>query len=72
VTEAIVAPAVQICAFALGCAAIHAARDHADVLTRLLTIGVVASTVLLLLVAALDFAPDTGATFDEISVYAGS
>jgi hypothetical protein len=72
VTEAIVAPAVQICAFALGCAAIHAARDHADFLTRLLTAGVVASTVLLLLAASLDLAPDAGAIYDEISVYAGS
>ena len=64
------APAAQALAFMLGCAVIHAARAHAEVLTRLLAAAAVATAVLVLLVASLDCAPEAGETFDEVSVYA--
>lgn len=65
-------PAAQACAFVLGCAVIHAARAHAEILTRLLAVAAVATAVLLLLVASLGYAPGPDETFDEVSVYAAS
>ncbi|MEE7451156.1 hypothetical protein MRF4_27105 [Methylobacterium radiotolerans] len=70
-SAAIVAPVTQLCAFLLGCALIHAARAHADLITRLLTVAAVGAAVLVLLVASLDVAPD-GGTFDEVTVYSAS
>lgn len=69
-TTALATPAVQACAFVLGCAVIHAARAHAEILTRLLVAAAVTMAVLLLLVASLDSAPGPDETFDAISVYA--
>jgi membrane associated rhomboid family serine protease len=69
VTASFTAPAAQLCAFVLGCAVIHAARAHAEILTRVLA---VAAAVLVLLVACLDYTPGAGETYDEISVYAAS
>ena len=64
------APAAQICAFALGCALIHAARAHAAALTRLLT-GVLAIAAAGVLIAANAFTlKKQQARFDEITVYA--
>ncbi|MGT2478441.1 hypothetical protein ACU4GR_05025 [Methylobacterium oryzae CBMB20] len=71
-TTALAMPAAQACAFVLGCAVIHAARAHAETLTRLLAAAAVATAVLLLLVASLDYAPGPDETFDEVSVYAAS
>ena len=71
-TTALVAPAAQALAFVLGCAAIHAARAHAAMLTRLLAAVAVAAAVLVLLVASLDYAPESEETFDEVSVSAAS
>ena len=71
-TAVLVTPAAQACAFVLGCAVIHAARAHAEILTRLLAAAAVATAVLGLLVASLDYAPGPDETFDEVSVYAAS
>ncbi|WP_243997262.1 hypothetical protein [Methylobacterium sp. E-005] len=65
-------PAAQACAFVLGCAVIHAARAHAELLTRLLVTAIVAAAVLLLLAASLTYASDADATVDEVSLYAAS
>ncbi|MET3411455.1 MULTISPECIES: hypothetical protein [unclassified Methylobacterium] len=70
-TAALAAPVTQVCAFVLGCALIHAARAHADRITRLLAVTAVGAAVLVLLVASLDDAPE-GGTFDEVTVYAAS
>ncbi|MBP1184105.1 hypothetical protein [Methylobacterium sp. PvR107] len=72
VTAVLVTPAAQACAFVLGCAVIHAARAHAEILTRLLGAAAVAAAVLVLLVASMDYAPEPDETFDEVSVYAAS
>jgi hypothetical protein len=72
VTAALANPAAQACAFVLGCAVIHAARAHAELLTRLLVTAVIGATVLLLLAASLTYAPGADETFDEVSVYAAS
>lgn len=72
VTASFTAPAAQLCAFVLGCAVIHAARAHAEILTRVLAAAAVAAAVLVLLVACLDYTPGAGETYDEISVYAAS
>lgn len=71
-TVALANPAAQACAFMLGCAVIHAARAHAELLTRLLVTAIIGATVLLLLAASLTYAPGADATFDEVSVYAAS
>jgi hypothetical protein len=72
VTPGLATPAAQACAFVLGCAVIHAARAHAEILTRLLAAVAVAAAVLVLLAASLDYAPGPDETFDEVSVYAAS
>jgi hypothetical protein len=73
VTTALANPAAQACcAFMLGCAVIHAARAHAERLTRLLVAALIGTTVLLLLAASLTYAPGPDETFDEVSVYAAS
>ncbi|AWN36742.1 hypothetical protein [Methylobacterium radiodurans] len=61
------APLVQVCAFALGCALIHAARRHAAIVTAVLATVAVASALLLLLVASVASAPDADA-IDPISI----
>lgn len=66
----LIAPAGQVCAFALGCALIHAGRAHADVITQLLTGVAVVATALVLIEAAVVFAPDPQERFDELSVHA--
>ncbi|MGH1590032.1 hypothetical protein ACRBEV_18985 [Methylobacterium phyllosphaerae] len=71
-TTALAMPATQVCAFVLGCAVIHAARAHAEQITRLLAVAAVGAAVLVLLVASLDYAPEAGETFDEVTVYAAS
>ncbi|SDN67245.1 hypothetical protein SAMN05216360_11088 [Methylobacterium phyllostachyos] len=71
-TAALASPAAQVCAFVLGCAVIHAARAYADLLTRLLIAAFIGVSVLVLLAAALTYAPGADATFDEVSVYADS
>jgi hypothetical protein len=64
------APAVQVCAFALGCAVIHAARAYAAAVTHVLVgVAVIAATTLLL-VASLNVAPEHEPPFDEMSVFA--
>ncbi|KAA0119912.1 hypothetical protein CIW48_26360 [Methylobacterium sp. P1-11] len=70
-TPVLATPVTQVCAFLLGCAVIHAARAHADRITRVLGVAVVGAAVLVLLVASLDYAPE-GGTFDEVTVYAAS
>ncbi|MCJ2022476.1 MULTISPECIES: hypothetical protein [unclassified Methylobacterium] len=65
-------PAAQACVFMLGCAVIHAARAHAERLTRLLVAALIGASVLLLLAASLTYAPGADETFDEVSVYAAS
>jgi len=72
VTTALVAPAVQACVFALGCAVIHAARGHAEILTRMLVAAVIVAAVLVLLVASLACAPEADEVLDPIPVSAGS
>ncbi|MGU3664897.1 hypothetical protein ACLBX9_11985 [Methylobacterium sp. A49B] len=71
-TAVLAAPAAQALAFVLGCAVIHAARAHAEMVTRLLAATAVAAAVLVLLVASLDSAPGADEIFDEVSVYAAS
>lgn len=70
-TAALAAPVTQVCAFVLGCALIHAARAHADRITRLLAVTAVGAAVLVLLVASFEYAPE-GGTFDEVTVYAAA
>ncbi|MGV7034312.1 hypothetical protein [Methylobacterium symbioticum] len=65
------APAAQICAFALGCALIHAGRRHAAALTALLSVLAVLAALLVLLGAAAVTAPDAEAAMDEVSLYEG-
>jgi hypothetical protein len=66
----LIAPATQACAFALGCALIHAARAHAAAITHLLTGAAVIAAALVLIEAGITFAPDPRERFDEISVHA--
>ncbi|MBA9066115.1 hypothetical protein GGQ91_005539 [Methylobacterium fujisawaense] len=70
-TAAFATPAAQLCIFLLGCAVIHAARAHADLITRPLAVAAVAAAVLVLLVASLDHAPEDE-TFDAVAVYGAS
>ncbi|MGH1587846.1 hypothetical protein ACRBEV_05190 [Methylobacterium phyllosphaerae] len=69
-SASLIAPAAQVCAFALGCAVIHAARAHAAAVTQLLTMVVVIAAALLLIEATVTFAPNPEERFDELSVYA--
>ncbi len=61
------APLAQVCAFALGCALIHAARRHAAIVTALLAAVAVAAALLLLLAASVASAPDAD-LIDPISI----
>lgn len=65
-------PAAQVCAFALGCAVIHAARGHAEILTRVLAAAAILAAVLVLLVASLDCAPEADAVMGPSAVSAAS
>lgn len=65
------APAIQICAFALGCVLIHAGRRHAQALTALLTAVAVLAALLVLLGASSLTAPDADAVSDEVALYEG-
>lgn len=67
----VTASAAQVCAFALGCALIHAARAHATLVTRLLRGVAVALAVIVLLAGSLVLGRDDG-TFDEITVFAAA
>jgi hypothetical protein len=68
-TTSLIAPAAQACAFALGCAVIHAARAHALVLSRLLAAMAVLTAILVLLSASLARAPDDAMSLDDITTY---
>ncbi|GJD59224.1 hypothetical protein [Methylobacterium dankookense] len=66
------APAIQICAFALGCALIHAGRRHARALTAVLAVLAVLAALLVLLGASAVTAPDADAAImDEVALYEG-
>jgi hypothetical protein len=66
----LIPPAAHVCGFALGCALIHAARAHAAAITHLLLGVAVIAAALVLIEAAIIFAPDPQERFDEISVHA--
>jgi hypothetical protein len=68
-TASLIAPAVQVCAFALGCAMIHAARAHAVALSRVLTAMAVVMAALVLLGASLACAPDDAMSLDGITTF---
>ena len=69
--SALSAPAIQICAFALGCALIHAGRRHAEALTALLAAVAVLVALLVVLGASALTAPDAEAAMDEVMLYEG-
>jgi hypothetical protein len=69
-TASLIAPAAQICMFALGCALIHAARAHAAVVTQVLTGAAMVTAALALIASTMIYAPDDQAQLDEITVYA--
>jgi hypothetical protein len=64
------APTVQVCAFAAGCAAIHAARAHAAAVTYLLVAAAAVVATALSFVVALNIAPDHEPPFDEMMLFA--
>ena len=68
-TTSLIAPAAQVCAFALGCAMIHAARAHALALSRMLAATALVIAILVLLGASLACAPDDEMSLDEITTY---
>ena len=68
-TTSLIAPAAQVCAFALGCAMIHAARAHALALSRMLAATALVIAILVLLGASLAGAPDDEMSLDEITTY---
>ena len=68
-TTSLIAPAAQVCAFALGCAVIHAARAHALAISRVLAATALVVAVLVLLGASLACAPDDGMSLDDIAIY---
>ena len=68
-TMSLIAPAAQLCAFALGCAVIHAARAHALAISRLLIATALVVAVLVLLGASLACAPGDEMSLDEITTY---
>ncbi|MGH1587838.1 hypothetical protein ACRBEV_05150 [Methylobacterium phyllosphaerae] len=61
---------VQVCAFALGCAVIHAARAYAAAVTYLLVAVAAIAATALSLVVSLTVAPDHDPPFDEMMVLA--
>jgi len=68
-TASLIAPAAQVCAFALGCAVIHAARRHAAAVSRVLVATAIVAAALVLLGASLAHAPDDGLSLDDITTY---
>ncbi|WP_375453994.1 hypothetical protein [uncultured Methylobacterium sp.] len=62
-------PATQVCAFALGCALIHAARAYATTVARVLTGLAILAAVLVLLGASLARAPDDDLATDGITIF---
>jgi hypothetical protein len=68
-TASLIAPAAQVCAFALGCAMIHAARAHAAAVSRVLTALAIVAAALVLLGASLACAPDDEMSLDDITTY---
>lgn len=68
-TTSLIAPAAQVCAFALGCAMIHAARAHALAVSRMLAATALVIAILVLLGASLAGAPDDEMSLDEITTY---
>lgn len=70
-TTSLIAPAAQVCAFALGCAVIHTARAYAAAVSRVLAAVAIAMAVLVLLGASLACAPDDE-SLDDITVFNGA
>jgi len=68
-TTSLIAPAAQVCAFALGCAVIHAARAHASAVSRVLAAMAIVTAVLVLLGASLICAPDDDMRLDDLTTY---
>jgi hypothetical protein len=68
-TASLIAPAAQVCAFALGCAMIHAARAHAVAVSRVLAAMAIVAAALVLLGASLACAPDDAMSLDDITTY---
>ncbi len=68
-TASLIAPATQICAFALGCAVIHAARAHALALPHVLAAVAVVTALFVLLSASLARASDDAMRLDGITTY---
>lgn len=64
------APTVQVCAFALGCAVIHAARAYAAAVTHVLTAIAAIMAAALSLFVSLNVAPEHEPPFDEMAVFA--
>lgn len=69
-TTSMIAPAAQVCAFALGCAAIHNLRAHAALIAHLLTGAMIITAAFVLLEATVIYTPDDKTHFDEITIYA--
>lgn len=68
-TTSLIAPAAQVCAFALGCAMIHAARAHAAAVSRVLAAMAIVAAALVLLGASLACAPDDAMSLDEFTTF---
>ncbi|SFM35040.1 hypothetical protein [Methylobacterium pseudosasicola] len=68
-TTSLIAPAAQVCAFALGCAVIHAARAHAAAVSRVLAVTAIVAAALVLLGASLACAPDDAMSLDGITTF---
>lgn len=68
-TASLIAPAAQVCAFALGCAMIHAARAHAVAVSRVLAAMAIVAAALVLLGASLACSPDDAMSLDDITTY---
>ena len=71
-TASLIAPAAQVCAFALGCAVIHAARAHTAAVSRVLAAMAIVAAALVLLGASLACAPDDAMSLDDITTYNGA
>ena len=68
-TASLIAPAAQVCAFALGCAVIHAARAHAVAVSRALAAMAIVTAALVLLGASLACAPEDTMSLDDFTTY---
>jgi hypothetical protein len=71
-SASVLAPAVPLSAFTLGCAVLHAARAHAASLTPFLAGMAVAAAVLVLLGASMAPVPDDPTRLDDITVYSAA